>query len=82
MPYKNNLISFVIYRITHEKDYSKDECLQYRPVVYRNTKQSMIAIIRAMGQLKIDFGHKDAEVGYDGFQFRTVLSKHLSFSLF
>ncbi|KAL3851769.1 hypothetical protein ACJMK2_015479 [Sinanodonta woodiana] len=44
-------------KIIHEKGYSQEECLQYRPVVYSNTIQSMIAIIRAMGQLKIDFGH-------------------------
>ncbi|ELU09909.1 hypothetical protein CAPTEDRAFT_117717 [Capitella teleta] len=46
-------------RIIHEKGYSSEECLQYKPVVYSNTIQSMIAIIRSMGQLKIDFGHPD-----------------------
>ena len=50
------------YRIIHENGYSQDECIQYRPAVYSNTIQSMIAIIRAMGQLKIDFGHPDREV--------------------
>ncbi|XP_013380683.1 guanine nucleotide-binding protein G(i) subunit alpha isoform X2 [Lingula anatina] len=46
-------------KIIHDKGYSQEECLQYKPVVYSNTIQSMIAIIRAMGQLKIDFGHPD-----------------------
>lgn len=46
-------------KIIHENGYRKDECLQYRPVVFSNTIQSMIAIIRAMGQLKIDFGHHE-----------------------
>lgn len=46
-------------KIIHEKGYTQDECLQYKPVVYSNAIQSMIAIIRAMGQLKIDFGHPD-----------------------
>jgi guanine nucleotide-binding protein G(i) subunit alpha len=46
-------------KIIHEKGYTAEECLQYRPVVFSNTVQSMIAIIRAMGQLKIDFGHPD-----------------------
>ena len=54
-------------RIIHEKGYSNDECLQYRPVVYSNTIQSMIAIIRAMGQLKIDFGHPDRAVSTSFF---------------
>ena len=43
-------------KIIHESGYSSDECLQYRPVVFSNTIQSMIAIVRAMGKLKIEFG--------------------------
>ncbi|XP_033121395.1 guanine nucleotide-binding protein G(i) subunit alpha [Antedon mediterranea] len=46
-------------KIIHEEGYTEDDCLQYKPVVYSNTIQSMIAIIRAMGSLKIDFGHPD-----------------------
>ena len=42
-----------MFRIIHEKGYSKEECLQYRPIVFSNTIQSLIAIIRAMGLLKI-----------------------------
>ena len=29
--------------------------MQYRPIVFSNTIQSLIAIIRAMGQLKVGF---------------------------
>uniref|UniRef100_A0A8D2D8A3 G protein subunit alpha i1 n=1 Tax=Sciurus vulgaris TaxID=55149 RepID=A0A8D2D8A3_SCIVU len=43
-------------KIIHEAGYSEEECKQYRAVVYSNTIQSIIAIIRAMGRLKIDFG--------------------------
>lgn len=43
-------------KIIHETGYSLEECEQYRPVVYSNTIQSLMAIIRAMGQLRIDFG--------------------------
>uniref|UniRef100_K1QB71 Guanine nucleotide-binding protein G(i) subunit alpha n=1 Tax=Magallana gigas TaxID=29159 RepID=K1QB71_MAGGI len=46
-------------KIIHEKGYSQEECLQYKPVVYSNTIQSMIAIIRAMGQLKLEFGYPE-----------------------
>lgn len=42
-------------KIIHELGYSTEECEQYRPVVYSNTIQSLMAIIRAMGQLRIDF---------------------------
>ena len=52
----------LLSRIIHEKGYSQEECLQYKPVVYSNTIQSMIAIIRAMGQLKIDFGARERAV--------------------
>jgi guanine nucleotide-binding protein G(i) subunit alpha len=47
------------FRIIHEKGYSRDECLQYRPIVFSNTIQSLIAIIRAMGQLKIGLADPD-----------------------
>lgn len=43
------------FRIIHEAGYSEEECKQYKAVVYSNTIQSIIAIIRAMGRLKIDF---------------------------
>eukprot|EP00062_Callorhinchus_milii_P006725 gi/632947563/ref/XP_007889109.1/ PREDICTED: guanine nucleotide-binding protein G(i) subunit alpha-1 [Callorhinchus milii] len=43
-------------KIIHEDGYSEEECKQYKAVVYSNTIQSIIAIIRAMGRLKIDFG--------------------------
>lgn len=42
-------------KIIHETGYSKEECEQYRPVVFSNTIQSLMAIIRAMGLLKIGF---------------------------
>jgi len=42
-------------KIIHETGYSDEEKKAYRPVVFSNTIQSMMAIIRAMGQLKIAF---------------------------
>lgn len=43
-------------KIIHEDGYSEDECKQYRAVVYSNTIQSIMAIIKAMSNLKIDYG--------------------------
>ena len=48
-----------LIRIIHEKGYSREECLQYKPIVFSNTIQSLIAIIRAMGQLKIGLQNPD-----------------------
>ncbi|EDV21413.1 uncharacterized protein TRIADDRAFT_50796 [Trichoplax adhaerens] len=42
-------------RIIHEKGYSEQDCVQYRPVVYNNTVQSLATIIRACGPLGIPF---------------------------
>ncbi|KAI3357375.1 hypothetical protein L3Q82_015808 [Scortum barcoo] len=42
-------------KIIHEDGYSEEECKQYKVVVYSNTIQSIMAIVRAMGRLKIDF---------------------------
>ncbi|CAB1330303.1 unnamed protein product [Coregonus sp. 'balchen'] len=50
------ILRVLLFRIIHEAGYSEEECKQYRVVVYSNTIQSIIAIIRAMGRLKIDFG--------------------------
>uniref|UniRef100_A0A915HJD4 Guanine nucleotide-binding protein G(I) subunit alpha n=1 Tax=Romanomermis culicivorax TaxID=13658 RepID=A0A915HJD4_ROMCU len=46
-------------KIIHETGYTEEDRKAYRPVVYSNTIQSMMAIIRAMGQLRIDFGRND-----------------------
>lgn len=55
--YLNREFTFFSFRrIIHEAGYSEEECKQYKAVVYSNTIQSIIAIIRAMGRLKIDFG--------------------------
>lgn len=55
---------FCLIRIIHEAGYSEEECKQYKAVVYSNTIQSIIAIIRAMGRLKIDFGDSARAVSY------------------
>ncbi|XP_023210029.1 guanine nucleotide-binding protein G(i) subunit alpha-like isoform X2 [Centruroides sculpturatus] len=57
-------------KIIHESGYSKEECLKYRLVVHSNTIQSLIIIIRAMGQLKINFG--DPMRTEDARQFFTI----------
>lgn len=46
-----------IIRIIHEDGYSEDECKQYRAVVYSNTIQSIMAIVKAMASLKIDYSN-------------------------
>lgn len=57
-------------KIIHETGYSKEECEQYRPVVYSNTIQSLMAIIRAMGQLRINFADSSrAVVGFYYLQY-------------
>lgn len=44
-------------KIIHEDGYSEDECKQYRAVVYGNTIQSIMAIVKAMASLKIDYSN-------------------------
>lgn len=46
-------------KIIHENGYTHEECLSFVPVVHNNTIQSLMAIIQAMGQLRIEFGHPD-----------------------
>ncbi|KAF2879625.1 hypothetical protein ILUMI_26538 [Ignelater luminosus] len=42
-------------KIIYENGYSKEESEQYRSVIYSNTIQSLVAIIRAMERLRLDF---------------------------
>lgn len=46
-------------KIIHGNGYSEDECLHYKPVIYSNSIQSILAIIRALGTLGIQFQHPD-----------------------
>ncbi|CAF0983322.1 unnamed protein product [Rotaria magnacalcarata] len=52
--------------IFNENGYTKEECLRFKPVIYSNTIQSMLAILQAMTRLQISFENtnrrKDAEV--------------------
>lgn len=40
-------------RIIHESYFTKNECLEFKPVVHNNTIQSLIAIIKGMNKLGI-----------------------------
>jgi len=53
-----------VCRIIHEGGFTSEDNKQFKPVVYSNTIQSLVAIIRAMSSLCINFGDKDREVSY------------------
>ncbi|KAA3673141.1 guanine nucleotide-binding protein G(o) subunit alpha [Paragonimus westermani] len=48
-------------KIIHEGGFTQEDNKQFKPVVYSNTIQSMVAILRAMNTLGIQFG--DGEQG-------------------
>ncbi len=48
-------------KIIHQDGYTKEDFIQYRPVVYSNTIQSLGAIIRAMNMLNIQFNENDRQ---------------------
>lgn len=43
------------YRIIHKNGYSKQECMEFKAVIYSNTLQSILAIVKAMTTLGIDY---------------------------
>ncbi|XP_034961890.1 guanine nucleotide-binding protein G(t) subunit alpha-1 [Zootoca vivipara] len=43
-------------KIIHQDGYSLEECLEFISIIYSNTLQSMLAIVRAMGTLNIQYG--------------------------
>nr|P53359.2 RecName: Full=Guanine nucleotide-binding protein G(o) subunit alpha [Manduca sexta]CAA88905.1 alpha subunit, Go, heterotrimeric guanyl nucleotide binding protein [Manduca sexta] len=48
-------------KIIHESGFTNEDFKQYRPVVYSNTIQSLVAILRAMPTLGITYANKDRE---------------------
>lgn len=48
-------------KIIHESGFTSEDFKQYRPVVYSNTIQSLVAILRAMPNLSIAFGNNERE---------------------
>ncbi|KAF1429555.1 Guanine nucleotide-binding protein G(t) subunit alpha-1, partial [Spheniscus mendiculus] len=43
-------------KIIHQDGYSLEECLEFIAIIYSNTLQSMLAIVRAMSTLNIQYG--------------------------
>lgn len=48
-------------KIIHDSGFTTEDFKQYKPVVYSNTIQSMVAILRAMPNLGITFGNNERE---------------------
>jgi guanine nucleotide-binding protein G(o) subunit alpha len=48
-------------KIIHESGFTSEDFKQYRPVVYSNTIQSLVAILRAMPNLSVAFNSEDRE---------------------
>lgn len=49
-------------RIIHQDGYSPEECLEYKAIIYGNVLQSILAIIRAMSTLGIDYAEPSCAV--------------------
>lgn len=49
-------------RIIHQDGYSPEECLEYKSVIYGNVLQSILAIVRAMPTLGIDYAQPSCAV--------------------
>lgn len=74
-----HLVTHVL-RIIHEDGYSEDECKQYRAVVYSNTIQSMMAIVKAMASLKINYSNPSRVVSCTHTHLSWSSNMHGSFS--
>lgn len=53
------------YRIIHQDGYSLEECLEFIAIIYGNTLQSILAIVRAMTTLNIQYGDSARQVQRD-----------------
>ena len=66
------MVLFICFRIIHEGGFTNEDNKQYKPVVYSNTIQSLVAIIRAMGTLNIAFGDAEREVSCQAVEWRNT----------
>jgi hypothetical protein len=48
--------------IFNENGYTTEECLRFKPVIFSNTIQSMLAILQAMDRLQISFENSNRKV--------------------
>lgn len=60
-------------RIIHKDGYSLEECLEFITIIYSNTLQSIMAIVKAMNTLNINYGHSDQQVIAAGTRFHLHL---------
>ena len=48
--------------IFNDNGYTTEECLRFKPVIFSNTVQSMLAILQAMNRLQISFDNTNRKV--------------------
>ena len=77
----NSKYFFPFFRIIHESGFTVEDFKQYRPVVYSNTIQSLVAILRAMPNLGIAFADEDREVSLTYFEIEYSHDQELSDTL-
>lgn len=53
-------------RIIHQDGYTPEECMEFKAIIYGNILQSILAIIRAMSTLGIDYGESSRAVSRRG----------------
>ena len=53
-----------IFRILHDHGFSEEEMLKQKSVVFNNTVQAMVYLLRGMNQLNIQFDNPSLEVSF------------------
>lgn len=53
-------------RIIHQDGYTPEECMEFKAIIYGNILQSILAIIRAMSTLGIDYAESSHAVSRGG----------------
>lgn len=53
-------------RIIHQDGYTEEECMEFKSIIYGNILQSILAIVRAMSTLGIDYAESSCAVSWGG----------------
>ncbi|KAH0616463.1 hypothetical protein JD844_027573 [Phrynosoma platyrhinos] len=59
IPVLLQIVFLLLHRIIHKDGYTDQECREYKSVVYSNTLQSILAIVKAMSTLGIEYGNPE-----------------------
>jgi hypothetical protein len=65
-------------KILHRNGFTQNECLEYKPIVFSNTIESLKSILQAMNALHIQYGDSERKLDAKRFFMQTEKALELN----